>query len=149
MTRIEPTIAHNWRPRFLTTNRLVQPGAGVASLISAPRCIYATLFTSVVWSEFCVTLGRSLCSDLTISSNVLVPLLEPGTLYGDRINQLDIRVSRMLRVGRTRTTVGVDLYNATNSSAIQTYNETFGANWLTPTLVLPARFAKVSAQIEF
>jgi hypothetical protein len=32
---------------------------------------------------------------------------------------------------------------------LQTYNLTYGPAWLTPTLVLPARFAKVSAQFDF
>jgi hypothetical protein len=47
--------------------------------------------------------------------------------------------------------VGVDLYNALNSSAIQTYNQTFiqNGNWLTPTLILPSRFAKLTAQVDF
>ena len=48
-----------------------------------------------------------------------------------------------------RAQVGIDLYNALNSSATQTYNQTFGARWLTPTLVLPARFAKLGAQLDF
>ena len=56
-----------------------------------------------------------------------------------------------MRLGRLRTQFSVDLYNALNSSAIQTYNETFIVNgaWLTPTLVLPARFAKLTAQVDF
>jgi hypothetical protein len=70
-------------------------------------------------------------------------------MFGDRINQVDFRVAKILRFGRTGTTLGLDLYNAFNSSAIQTYNQTFGPRWLTPTLVLPARFAKVSAQVDF
>jgi hypothetical protein len=47
--------------------------------------------------------------------------------------------------------VGLDLYNALNSSVIQTYNQTFvpGSSWLVPTLILPARFAKISAQVDF
>ena len=40
-------------------------------------------------------------------------------------------------------------HNALNSSAVQTYNQTLGPAYLTPTLVLPARFAKISAQIDF
>jgi hypothetical protein len=60
-----------------------------------------------------------------------------------------LRVAKILKFGRMRTQVGVDLYNALNSSAVQTYNQTFGPAYLTPTLVLPARFAKVSAQIDF
>jgi hypothetical protein len=70
-------------------------------------------------------------------------------LYGDRINQIDFRVAKIIRFGRMRTQVGLDLYNLLNSSAVQTYNQTFGQPYLTPTLVLPARFAKVSAQVDF
>jgi hypothetical protein len=50
-----------------------------------------------------------------------------------------------------RTQFSVDVYNTLNSSAIQTYNQTFILNgaWLTPNLILPARFAKLTAQIDF
>jgi len=92
------------------------------------------------------SLGRPLSGG---AANVTVNLVEPGALYGDRVNQLDFRVAKILRIGRTRSQVGFDLYNALNSSAVQTYNQTFGARWLTPTLVLPARFAKVSVQFDF
>ena len=34
-------------------------------------------------------------------------------------------------------------------SAFPEQLSTFGARWLTPTLVLPARFAKVSVQFDF
>ena len=66
--------------------------------------------------------GRPLAGNL---SNVTVNLIEPGTLYGDRINQLDFRIAKILKLGRTRTTVGVDLYNALNSSTVLVYNNTF------------------------
>ena len=91
-------------------------------------------------------LGRPLSSGNVIE---FFNIVEPGKLYGDRINQLDFRVAKILRVGRTRTQLGMDVYNLTNSSAIQTYNQTYGARYLTPTLVLPARFAKLSAQVDF
>ena len=83
---------------------------------------------------------------------VTVNLIEPGTLYGDRVTQIDMRFAKVLRFGRTRTTVGLDLYNITNSNAILTYNQTFVATtdtWLRPNSVLQARFAKFSAQIDF
>ena len=46
--------------------------------------------------------------------NVTVNLIEPGTLYGNRINQLDLRIAKLFRFGGTKTFVGVDLYNALN-----------------------------------
>jgi hypothetical protein len=58
-------------------------------------------------------------------------------------------VAKVLKFGRARAQVGVDLYNTLNSSAVQSYNLTLGTAYLTPTLVLPARFAKLSAQIDF
>ena len=80
-----------------------------------------------------------------------INLLAPGEQYGDRINQLDFRVSKILRFGRYRTQIAVDLYNALNSSAIESYNQAFiaGGAWLTPTGILSARFAKITAQLDF
>jgi hypothetical protein len=94
------------------------------------------------------SLGRPLSNG---AANVTVNLIAPGTLYGDRINQFDFRVAKILRYGRTRTNIGLDLYNALNSSAVQTYNQAFipGGAWLTPTLVLPSRFAKIGVQVDF
>lgn len=82
---------------------------------------------------------------------VIVNLLEPGTAWGDRVNIVDLRVAKVLRFGRTRTNVGIDLYNLFNSDAILTYNQTFnpGGTWNVPTSVVAPRFAKVSAAIEF
>ena len=58
------------------------------------------------------SLGRLPSGNVT---NVTVNLIEPGSLYGDRINQLDFRVAKLLRFGGTRTMMWLDLYNALNS----------------------------------
>jgi hypothetical protein len=90
-------------------------------------------------------------------TTVTVNLIEPGTLYGDRVNQFDLRFAKILRFGRSRTNVGFDIYNVFNTSPVLTYNQTFvlpsatspNGSWLTPTSVLQARFVKFSAQIDF
>jgi hypothetical protein len=92
------------------------------------------------------SLGRPLAGN---AANVTVNLVKPGELYGDRLNQLDLRFAKVLRVGRMRTNVGVDLYNATNGNPVTTYNQTFGPRYLTPTLIMPARFAKFSVQMDW
>jgi hypothetical protein len=94
------------------------------------------------------SLGRPVAGNV---ANVTVNLLAPGDVWGDRVNELDLRVAKILRFGRTRTNVGLDLYNVLNSSAVLNSNQTFIPNgsWLRPTLVLTSRFAKVSATIDF
>jgi hypothetical protein len=82
---------------------------------------------------------------------VTVNLITPGTLYGDRINQLDFRVAKNLKFGSKRLTVGVDLYNALNSSAVLTYNNAYvpSGTWLQPISVLTPRLARISAEFLF
>jgi hypothetical protein len=94
------------------------------------------------------SLGRNLSGNAQTAS---VNLVAPGEVYGDRITQIDLRIGKLVRFAGWRSQFSVDLYNALNSSAIQTRNQAFIPNgaWLTPTLVLPARFAKLTAQIDF
>ncbi len=110
------------------------PGPSLAANYVVPNALVAP------------SLGRSLSGGV---ANVTVNLIAPGTMYGARLNQLDIRVAKLFRMGRTRTLVGVDLYNALNSDFIATYNLTYGPRWLSPTAVLPARFAKFTMQVDF
>jgi len=58
----------------------------------------------------------------------------PGVLYGDRVHEVDMRFGKILRFGKTRANVGVDIYNLLNSQAILSYNQTFIPNgaWLIP-----------------
>ena len=79
------------------------------------------------------------------------PPRAPAEKWGDRVTEIDLRIAKVLRFGRTRTTAGVDIYNLINSNAVLTYNQTFvpNGNWLAPTSVLTPRFFKLSAQIDF
>jgi hypothetical protein len=100
------------------------------------------------------SLGRNLSNNAPTAT---VNLIEPGTLYGDRVNELDLRVAKILRFGRTRTNVGLDVYNLFNRAPVLTYNQAFvlpsstnpSGSWLTPTSVLTPRFIKISAQFDF
>jgi hypothetical protein len=92
------------------------------------------------------SLGRNLSS-----GNVTVNLIPPATLYGARRNNLDFRVAKIFRYGRTRTQVGVDIYNATNTDVVTGFNQNYVANgpWLTPTAIQPARYVRLNTQIDF
>src|SRR5688572_13253540 len=102
----------------------------------------AQLAANMAFTSANTTLGRAFANN---APNVTVNLIEPGTLYGDRVNEIDFRIAKILRVGRTRTNVGFDVYNVTNSAPILTYNQTFSptsTTWLTPNSVLQPRFWK-------
>ena len=81
---------------------------------------------------------------------VTVNLIEPGTQYGDRISQLDLRATKLLRVGHTRVAAGIDLYNAFNSASPLTYNFNFnfgGGHF--PSSVITPRLLRVTADVIF
>jgi hypothetical protein len=95
------------------------------------------------------SLGRPMSGNAQFAN---INLVDPGDVLGDRINQLDFRVSKLLRFGRTRAQIAVDLYNALNSNSVESYNETFIAgsgSWPRPTGILEARFVKITAQFDF
>ncbi|HEX7777899.1 MAG TPA: hypothetical protein VF424_01605, partial [Vicinamibacterales bacterium] len=94
------------------------------------------------------SLGRSLSGD---ASNVTVNLVAPGTMYGDRINLLDLRIGKILRHGQSRTLVALDIYNALNSSAVLAYNNTYvpGGTWLQPMTILTPRVFRLTAEVTF
>jgi hypothetical protein len=73
------------------------------------------------------TLGRPLAGG---ASSVTVNLIAPQTVFGDRINQVDFRVAKVLRFGRSRTQIGIDIDNVMNSNVAQGYLQTFGPTWL-------------------
>ena len=88
---------------------------------------------------------------------ITVNLIEPGTLYGDRVNQFDVRLAKIVRVGRMRANLGIDVYNVLNTAPVLTYEQTFvlptaaepNGTWLRPTSVLQPRYVRLSAQIDF
>ena len=84
-------------------------------------------------------------------TTVPIDLIAPGEVWGDRVNEIDLRVGKNLRFGRWRANVGVDIFNLINTNPVLTYNQTFapGGAWLIPQSVLTPRFVKVSAQIDF
>jgi hypothetical protein len=91
------------------------------------------------------SLGRNLSGN---AANTTVNLVAPGTMYGERLNQLDLRFAKIVRFGRTETSLNVDLYNALNGNAVLRQNDSFGA-WQRPTSILLARFVKLGVLINF
>ena len=79
-----------------------------------------------------------------------VPLVRPGTMFGDRIYQLDLRMSKVVQLQRgVRLRANLDLANALNSAAVLLQNNAYGTNWLRPSYILPGRLIRPSVQIDF
>jgi hypothetical protein len=112
-----------------------------------------------------VTLGRAFAG----GTSRQISLIKPGTMYGDRRSQLDVRLSKAFRVtGSRRLQVMMDVYNALNSNAAvgatsqagetppalnTNYSSTdptrLGGAWLTPLNILQARYVKFGVQFNF
>ena len=80
----------------------------------------------------------------------LVNLIQNGALYGDRLNQVDLRFTKILNVGRRGSVdLDVDLYNAFNSDAILSQQDNFGVAWQNATSVIQPRFVKFQVRWDF
>jgi hypothetical protein len=91
------------------------------------------------------SLGRPLSAN---AANVTINLLNPGQLYGDRINQFDVRFGKTFRFGGRRASVNLDIYNALNSNPVMQENANY-AVWRTPQRIMDARLFKISGQLDF
>jgi hypothetical protein len=117
--------------------------------------LYTITNTNPQWQSIIQQLGRAPSLGIT---SVTVNVVEPGKMYGDRVNEFDIQMGKIFRFGRTRTKVAFDLYNILNSSPILSYNLAYSpsiaagsgaAAWLAPQSVLQPRFWKFNVQFDF
>jgi Carboxypeptidase regulatory-like domain len=105
------------------------------------------------------TLGRALSGGANTSRQV--PLIKPGTMYTPRRTQVDLRISKSIKLrGSQKLQVMADIFNAFNSNAAvgatsnageppAAINTTFGSAWLKPLNILQARYVKIGAQFMF
>lgn len=80
-------------------------------------------------------------------------------IYADnRRTDVDMRFAKVLRFGRTRTNVGVDLNNLLNTNYATSYNTTYvyttdnsprPAGWGTPTALYNPRFVRLNFTVDF
>jgi hypothetical protein len=97
-------------------------------------------------AEIQPSLGRPLSGG---AASVTIPLATPLSLFGPRINQVDLRGTKILRFGDRRMQVNIDAYNLFNVNTPVTLFGTYNARWGQPTQVLDGRLIKFSAQLDF
>jgi hypothetical protein len=94
-------------------------------------------------------LGRPVAGN---APQVTLDLARLGDVYADRINTVDMRVSKILRISRFRANVGFDLYNLFNANTGTSFNQNFGTDgstWRRPNAILNPRYARFNATIDF
>jgi hypothetical protein len=90
-------------------------------------------------------LGRPLSGS---AANATVNIVEAGDLYGERRNQLDMRVAKILRFNQTRLTAGIDIANVLNTNPVLSESAAYDS-WRAPQEILTARFVKFSLNLAF
>jgi hypothetical protein len=82
-----------------------------------------------------------------------VNLIEPNTLFLDYRHQLDGRVARNFRVGRSRIQGFVDIFNVFNAGTVTGVNTNYSLAatnpWMNPTAILTGRTLRFGAQMNF
>ena len=113
------------------------------TLQSLPGPVIAATY-SVTSAQVSSSLGRNL---VTGSANI--SLIQPATSFSDRINQVDLRLSRPLKIRTVRVSANLDLYNVFNQNTPLVINTAYGDNWLRPTQIMDGRLAKFGVQVDF
>jgi len=89
----------------------------------------------------------------------LLPAADANKLYADqRRTQIDMRFAKVLRFGRTRSDIGIDLYNLLNTNYATAFNTSYtyntdnaprAAGWGTPTGIFQPRFVRINYTLDF
>jgi Carboxypeptidase regulatory-like domain len=147
-------MAQKWLPqvKFLGSYTVpkidVQLGAAYQSIPGIELgATYAAPNTDLARSPASGGLGRLPTSGTTIGTTS-VGLVQPGSLYGERFNQVDLRLGKIIRVARTRSNLSLDIFNLFNSAVISGASTTY-ATWLAPNSVVAPRLLKVSWTFDF
>jgi hypothetical protein len=131
--------------KFLATYTLPRVDVNVAATVqSTPGPVISAnrLYTN---AEIAPSLGRPLSGG---AANATINLLVPGDISGDRVNQLDFRIGKILRFGGRRAMINLDIYNALNANPVMQENASY-AVWRTPQRIMDARLFKISGQFDF
>jgi hypothetical protein len=71
-----------------------------------------------------------------------------GTVFDERLNQLDLRLAKRFALGRTRVQGMLDLYNVFNARTPQGIVTAYSPVWLRPTSLLGGRLWKFGLQFD-
>jgi hypothetical protein len=95
-------------------------------------------------------LGACLAATGNCNQTVDVELIPPNTEFEPRLQQVDLRFSKIFQLGGTRRIrAGIDIYNLFNASNVLNMNLAYGQGWQDVTQILGGRLVKLGAQFDF
>jgi hypothetical protein len=83
------------------------------------------------------------------TGSTVLSIIKPNELYAPRLNQLDLRVGKVIKWRRTRSVVSFDVFNLLNSATVTAVGTNLPGNWLAPSGIVSARLMKISVQADF
>ena len=100
--------------------------------------------------------NRALLTSLTggaatlTQASVTLPLVAPGSKFLKQQNEVDFAVGKSFRRGNgQQLRVRLDIFNALNTTWVETQNQTYGPVLDRPTSIMQARLFRLSAQFHF
>ena len=76
-------------------------------------------------------------------------LTEPGSLFGERWDQLDVNFKKNIRYGNKVHTFQLDIFNVFNNNSIRTMNDAVGTSLGQVTAIMPGRFPRIGYQFKW
>jgi len=112
--------------------------------------VFQSTAGDAVTQTFVVTAAnfRTLTGVTMGQSSVSLRLNEPGTLYNDRVNQLDLTVAKSFNLRRVRVTPELSLFNALNANPVTSVTTAWPAVGR-PLSILDARLVRFGATVRF
>jgi hypothetical protein len=151
LCHIDPPLSAGTQVKFSAIYPMPWDFRVSAVLQSLPGIPAAASFVATN-AQVAPSLGRNLsacgtrvpCTSTVTISNII----QPQTMFEDRLTQLDIRATRLFHFGRARVQANFDVFNLLNASTVLALNTRYGASWLQPTSVLSGRLFKFGFQID-
>ena len=84
-----------------------------------------------------------------VQPRVLVRLTEPGSSYNDRVNQMDLSISKTIRTGKATIQPEASLFNALNANPVLAQVNTFGPALGNAQTILAPRLLRLGLTMRF
>jgi hypothetical protein len=103
-------------------------------------------------AQIAPSLGRNLAqcgSAAACTATVTMALDPPGASYEPRLQQVDVRFSRSLRMSKYRLRGNVDIANLFNANSVLNVQRQYGPTYLNVLQIMGGRLVKLGFQIDF